>query len=162
MGPEFEPSPLDNLRALSQRMIHLKEEETRLNNELSGIKEQINKLELELIPDTFDSLGIDEIKLSNGMKLKVSQMYVANISKTRLEEAHQWLRDHDAGDLIKTQLILDANLEGVLKKLEIEFGRDEKVHNQTLRKFVREKLEAGEEIPHDLFGVHTLKRAELK
>ena len=44
----------------------------------------------------------------------------------------------------------------------IPFNVDEAVNPASLKKFVRESLDAGQNIPHDLFGVHIQKSAEIK
>jgi hypothetical protein len=51
---------------------------------------------------------------------------------------------------------------GLARMKGFEVTQKEQVHSGTLKAFVKERIEKGQEIPNDLFGVFTGERAFIK
>jgi hypothetical protein len=163
---------LSNLaKALGRKRLELAEKE----QELKEIQEQIKRLDEILIPEAMQSLGLTEIKLDSGAKISYTRVYYANISEERMPAAEEWLKKNKFDSILKTNvgLVFGAGLEdkvdhALLKKFldehEIEHKEKKAVHPQTLKAFVRERLEAETDtvsniapeakLPRELFGVH--------
>lgn len=127
---------LGELSVLAHQVPLALEEIKKREDQLNEAKENHRKLVEEFIPDLMAELGISELKMENGSTLGVSQQYFAKIPKDRETEAFDWLKDNGFGSLIKTKVVESTG-----------------VHHQTLKAFVKEQMEAGNEIPQETFGV---------
>jgi len=166
-NPEFMPNPLADLMGLVDHLRKLQDEQAALDLALAEKTKELNALLLVNIPAAMDNLGLTELTLNNGTVLSVKEDTFAKITKTKEAEAFLWLKDHGAGALIKQVLMIEGE-DRVLAAMEmcaargVPFNVSEAIHTGTLKKFVRETLDAGENIPHDLFGIYIQKRAERK
>jgi len=145
-------------------------------------KKRFAKLTEFDIPMYLKSLGMTSYRLTDGSSVDVTTKYDAQISEGRREAAHKWLRDHNFGDLIKNEVIIEVGKgadrdEKVrrLTKLAVELGliaeRKEAVHAGTLKAFVKEQCEKQavvdldrpqtDAIPHELFGIFIRDVAEI-
>ena len=73
--------------------------------EIAELKEQLKKkedyskkLSQEVLPSLFSEVGLSELKLSDGRKIKVSEYYTATPLKENRAKVHIWLRDNGFGD----------------------------------------------------------------
>ena len=145
----------------------IKEDEEALKNK----KKSAAMLSEEIIPTMMTEMSLSSIKLADGSAVEVKPVYGASIPIAKKEEAFNWLRDNDLGDLIKNEVT-------------VSFGRNEdnkaatyavlaqgqgyqpvqklKVEPMTLKALVRERIESGREIPSDLFNVYAGSRTTIK
>ena len=117
-------------------------------------KEDINYyLEKGFSPDQITSLCSDEVTLSN-----------------KKEEAYKWLRENGLGDLIKNEVTVafgrsednKAQQYAVLAQGQgYEPIQKLKVEPMTLKALVRERVEAGLDMPSDLFNLFTSNRTKI-
>ena len=146
--------------------------------EIAAIKEQLKakesyakKLSQEVLPSLFAEVGLSELKLADGRKIKVSEYYSATPLKENREKVHAWLRDNGFGDLVKNQVTCSfgrnedekaSSLISDLSEKGLEPAQREWVESSTLRAFVREQYEAGREIPMDLLGAYIGHKTTIK
>jgi hypothetical protein len=109
-----------------------------------------NKKERELaeqvIPSLMGSLGYKKdtlLPLPSGATIELKEQVFARIPVDKKQEAFDWLRDNDEGGMIKEEVVTS-------------------VHPQTLKAWVRGKLEEGVELPQDLFSIFVQKVAKTK
>jgi hypothetical protein len=101
----------------------------------------------------------------------VKQTYGASILVDNRPAAYDWLREHGYDDIIKNTVACQfgrgeddqasafkafAEKEGYLAEQKTE------IHPQTLRAFVKERVESGDEFPMELFGAYIGQRAVVK
>ena len=134
-------------------------------------KDALKKIQEVTIPELMDEAKLSEFKTESGVKISVKENIRASISAANRPDAFAWLREHGHEALIKRQVTVmfgkgeDATAAEAIKALEErELPVDDKssVHAQTLAKFIREKLEAGEEVPMELFGVFRQRVSTVK
>jgi len=116
-------------------------------------------------------IGISSFTLDDGSTVDVKQTYGASILVQNRPAAFEWLRDHQYDDIIKNTVLCQfgrgeddqassfssfAESQGFIPQQKTE------VHPQTLRAFVKERCEAGEEFPMELFGAWVGQRAVIK
>ena len=146
--------------------------------EIANIKEQLKaketyakKLSQEVLPSLFSEVGLSELKLSDGRKIKVSEFYTATPLKENRAKVHTWLRDNGFGDLVKNQVTCSfgrnedekaSSLISDLNEKGLEPAQREWVEPSTLRAFVREQYEAGVELPMDLLGAFIGHKTTIK
>jgi len=153
---------------------------------LKDLEEKRSLIESVSLPNAMDALQIPMVGLPDGRVCRVNAVIKANLpSKTavdkargdageelraRLEAGLAWLRSNDAEGMIKNQVVADMGkgedekayqLLNLASELNVACSRHETVHPQTLSAFVREKIEAGEDIPMDTFAVYTGRIAKI-
>ena len=164
---------VDNAKALSDQVTKLQVLEDEIVEQEKKLKELKRNQELlsgEVIPTMMTEMNISTLKLADGSAVEVKPVYGASIPVAKKEEAYTWLRENGLGDLIKNEI-------------SVAFGRNEdnkamayatlaqgqgyepiqklKVEPMTLKALVRERLEAGLEMPSDLFNLFTGNRTKI-
>jgi len=136
------------------------------------LKAEVMKLERDDLPALMAELGLQEVKLANGVVITIKEEVESHISVERRPEAHAWLLAHGYGGIIKTVVSVqfakgehDAAVS-VEHDLQSKYDRpvalEEVVHPSTLKSFVKERLSAGEALPMDLFGAFVFSKAVIK
>ena len=122
------------------------------------------------IPELMDDIGIAEFTTKSGIKLSVKDNLRVSPPAARREEAWDWIEEHGYGDLVKRNVIVGfARDEGdqceeLLEDLDAKGLRtkeERKVESATLKKFIKERLEAGDDVPLDLFGTTQYKQTKI-
>jgi hypothetical protein len=138
---------------------------------LQESKAKSQRLEEVAIPELMQQLGIDELKLKSGDKISLQPVYSASVPDERKPAAWAWLREHDFGSLIKTTFKMSFGMgeekevdkaKVALDKKGIPYICIEDVHASTLKSFVKERYEKGEQFPEAIFGAFTKTVARLK
>ena len=152
----------------------IRDKEARISDLEQTLKEQkkeLLKLTDEVMPSMLAEIGMSSFALDDGSTVEVKQTYGASILVDKRPEAYDWLRDHGHDDIIKNTVLCQfgrgeddqagafaafAQKQGFIPEQKTE------VHPQTLRAFVKERCEAGEDFPMELFGAWVGQRAVIK
>lgn len=139
--------------------------------QLTKAKNALVKINEGTLPELMDLLRIREVTLPNGKEIKVEEKIRASVPKARRAKAMQWLRDNNNAALITNKVNIDLGLgadretvllvEARLSDFGFEIEHDENVHHSRLTAFVKRRLEAGEDLPQDLFGVHRQRWSKI-
>lgn len=162
----FTDKPEDNILAklskLATEQLGAEKAVAAAELELESAKDALREIQEVKIPDLMDEAKVTEFATPSGLKIKVKENIRASISKANAPGAFAWLRENGHESLIKRQVTVmfgkgeDEEAASAIKALEereLPVDDNSSVNAQTLSKFVREKLEAGEVIPMELFGV---------
>ena len=123
------------------------------------------------LPDALEHMGLEKFTLTDGSEIATKVFYGASIPRDRRDEAYEWLRDHEFGDLVKNNVTVTFGRgEDETAKEFIELcgaqgfspNQSEKVEPMVLKAWLRERVEAGDPIPLDLFGAYISNRATIK
>ncbi len=159
------------IAALARRAKELEKQIDDEESTLKGLKEQYRKLTEEALPAALSELGMTSFRMEDGSSIDIKPFYSASISEARRAEAFQWLRDHGFDDIIKNTVSvrfgrgedeLCARLLQTLSQQGYPADQAEKIEPQTLKAWVRERVERGEEFPTELFGAYIGKKASIK
>lgn len=162
---------LSGIAALGKRAKLLEKELEEYELEFKKRKEQYRKMVEESIPEALASLGMKSFKMEDGSSIEIKPFYGATISEARRAEAFEWLRAHGFDDIIKNTVSvrfgrgedeLCARLLNLLGEKGFPADQTEKIEPMTLKAFVREQLERGNEFPTELFGVFIGQKAVIK
>lgn len=158
--------------AHTARCIRLAEQEIEQAKESLKEKEaELRRLTDEVMPSLFSELGLTSFTLDDGSKLEVKQTYSATPLAANRPKVYEWLRDNGYGDLIKNTVFCTFGREEDDKARQFYQLAEEKgyvaeskteVHPSTLRAFVKERVEAGDTFPMELFGAWVGQRATIK
>ena len=164
---------VNDAKSLSDQVVKLKELEDDLEQkekELKELKRHIDLVSGEVIPTMMQEMNISTLKLADGSSVEVKPVYGASISVAKKEEAYTWLRENGLGDLIKNEITVSfgrnednkASQYAVLAKGQgFEPVQKLKVEPMTLKALVRERVEAGLDMPSDLFNLFTSNRTKI-
>lgn len=138
------------------------------------LEEQNDKIKLLAevrIPALMEEMQITEIKLDTGHKVKMKRDWQAHLSEANRQAGCDFMVKGGFADLIKNEVSLKfgkgeedalAAVKAVLADGGFTYTLKESIHPSTLKAFVKERMESGEEFPGELFGAHLVKKAEIK
>ena len=178
-GINFEQDKQDSLtkvndaKSLSEQVVKLQSMEEDLvkqEEHVKKLKKDIEVISGEVIPTMMQEMNLSTLKLSDGSSVEVKPIYGASISPAKKEEAFNWLRSNGLGDLIKNEITVSFGRNEDNKAAEyavLAQGQGYqpvqklKVEPMTLKALVRERLEAGQEMPTELFNVFAGNRTKI-
>ena len=164
----------DKVKSISElcnRLLDLQEQARRIEDNLKSKNDEIRVLSEQEIPNLMQEAGVSEFKLADGSSVSVKPFYAARIPVSKTNEAFQWLIGNGYGDLIKNTVSLNfgksedniANsLVEDLKSKGHNVSQKKKVEPQTLKAFVKEAIQNGQNVPMDLFGVYISNKTTIK
>ena len=160
-------SELAKLAKLADQQLAAEQVVFEREKELKQAQRELKELSEVQIPELMDELGIDGFETTSGLKITIKENIRASISKANLSKALQWLKDNGHGKMIQRTFSVvpsDDDEAATLTQLldKYEYSDLPKVHHQTLTSFVRNKLEAGEEIPMELLGVYRQRVSKIQ
>ena len=139
--------------------------------DLKEAKQKLLKLTDEDLPALLQEIGLPKFELDDGTKVTLQQTYGAHISEANQPEAFGWLREHGFEDIIKNTVACEFGKGEDSEAVKfMELAQSEgvpvlqktSVHPQTLKAFVRERVEAGDDFPMRTFGAFIGQRAIIK
>ena len=164
---------VDNAKALSDQVTKLQVLEDEIVEQEKKLKELKRNQELlsgEVIPTMMTEMNISTLKLADGSAVEVKPVYGASIPVAKKEEAFNWLRSNGLGDLIKNEVTVSFGRNEDNKAAEYaDLAQGQgyqpvqklKVEPMTLKALVRERIEAGQDMPADLFNVFAGNRTKI-
>ena len=163
-----------NIRSLADQVEKLESLQERLQlqeENMKSTKSEIQKVSGDIIPTMMSEMGLSELKLQDGSHLKVSTSYRATITEANKATAFNWLRDNGLGDIIKNEIMVSfgrnednkaADYAELAKGQGFQPTQKMKVEPMTLKALVRERIEAGKEMPTEIFGVFSENKTTIK
>ena len=163
-----------NIHSLADQVEKLESLQKTLESQENNIKKtksEIQKVSGDIIPTMMSEMGLAELKLHDGSQLKVSTSYKAHISEANKEMAFNWLRENGLGDIIKNEISVSfgsgednkaADYAELAKRNGFQPAQKMKVEPMTLKALVRERVEAGKEMPTEIFGIFSENKTTIK
>tara|TARA_R100000700_G_scaffold41249_1_gene60905 strand:+ start:596 stop:1183 length:588 start_codon:yes stop_codon:yes gene_type:complete len=142
-----------------------------LEQTLKEEKKALIKMTDEDLPTMLMELGMQSLTLDDGSDVTVKQTYGASIRVDDRPAAYDWLRDNGYDDIIKNQVLCvfgrgEDDMASAFQALASQQGyaaeQKTEIHPQTLRAFVKERVENGDDFPMELFGAWVGQRAVIK
>lgn len=179
--PEFEVG-LEQIAEDAEEANQLQEMMDDLESQIAELKARYRHLTEKRLPFAMNELGLTKFELKNGAKISIKDSVSGSIQRAPdFQFAKQYLLDHDASDLLKTEVSTSFSRGGhneamalaeELRAKGYETIANETVHASTYAAFGREllkdyqaKLERGEnaeEIPFEALGLFYARKAEIK
>lgn len=152
---------LTTITVLSRKLTRLIEEAENQSAALEKTQLAIKEVSEKQLPDLMSSVGLTEMMVA-GRKVFLKDDYFANVSKERQAAAFAWLRERNMGSVIKEEVVVPVSSKDALIQAGIAFEPRGSIHASTLKALVKEQIEAGNEFPRELFGVHVATKAVVK
>ena len=157
----------DKIKELQASQLELQEQEDAIKQK----KKDIEHLSGEVIPTMLSEMGLSYLKLQDGSSVEVKTNYSATITQAKKEEAFKWLRENGLGDIIKNEISVSfgrnednkaADYAELAKGQGLDPVQKLKVEPMTLKALVRERIEAGKDMPTELFNVFIGNKTTIK
>lgn len=162
---------LSRVRKLAEQLSAVQKEIEALEANVGDLKILRLSLEREDLPLLMAEIGMASFELTDGSSVTVTEEVDASISEARRPAAFAWLIEHGFSGLIKTEVAVQFDRgarEGAVELAE-RLAKDmpgvavkEVVAAPTLKAFVKEQLQSGNEIPFDLFGIFPYSKAKIQ
>ena len=167
-------SQIDNIKNLSDEVIKLQQLENNIKakeQDLKSLKETATKISGEVIPTLMNEMSLSSLKLADGSSVDVKKIYGASIPIAKREAAFNWLRNNDLGDIIKNEITVSfgrnednkaADYAVLAQGQGYQPAQKLKVEPMTLKALLRERTEAGKEMPSDLFNTFVGNQTKIR
>ena len=150
------------LSSLVRESMHLDDKISEAEKYLKDLKAQKKKVSMQDIPELMREMDMDSVTVG-GNKVTVRQVVHARIDENNRDKAFEWLRSIGEGDIIKHDVTVSFStgqdnlagsvVEGLRQEYGLEVAQKTHVHPQTLKGWVRNRLESGQDIDFDTFGI---------
>ena len=167
-------SRTENIQSLADQVQRLEGILRRIElseNNLKDLKKEHQRISGEVIPTMLSEMGLSFLKLQDGSSVEVKTNYSATITQAKKEEAFNWLRENGLGDIIKNEISVSfgrnednkaADYAELAKSQGLDPMQKLKVEPMTLKALVRERMEAGKEMPTELFNIYVGNKTTIK
>ena len=164
----------ENIQSLAdqvERLENLNQEVKKDEEDLKQKKKDLEHISGEVIPTMMAEMGLSHLKLMDGSSVDVKPNYSANITIANREAAFKWLRNNGLGDIIKNEISVSfgrnednkaADYAALAQERGFQPTQKLKVEPMTLKALVRERIEAGKEMPTELFNVFVGNKTTIK
>ena len=164
----------DNIQSLAdqvERLQTLQWEIEFAEDQLKQKKKNLEHVSGEVIPTMMSEMGLSHLKLMDGASVDVKPNYSATISVANREAAFNWLRQNGLGDIIKNEISVSfgrnednkaADYAALAQERGFQPTQKLKVEPMTLKALVRERIEAGKEMPTELFNIFVGNKTTIK
>ena len=164
----------ENIQSLAdqvERLENLNQEVKKDEEDLKQKKKNLEYISGEVIPTMMSEMGLSHLKLMDGSSVDVKPNYSANITIANREAAFNWLRNNGLGDIIKNEILVSfgrnednkaADYAALAQERGYQPTQKLKVEPMTLKALVRERIEAGKEMPTELFNVFVGNKTTIK
>jgi hypothetical protein len=159
------------IAGLARRAKLLEKEISDLTDSLKEKEENYRKLTEQTIPEAMAEAGMRKFVMEDGSLVDIKPFYGASIPKARQAEAFDWLRKNGFDDIIKNTVSVrfGRNEDELCRRLLDLLGQQgypaeqtEKIESQTLKAWVKERVEKGQPVDSELFGVYIGQKAIIK
>ena len=163
-----------NIQSLAdqvERLENLNQEIEKKEKDLKQRKKDLEHVSGEIIPTMMSEMGLSHLKLMDGSSVDVKPHYSATITVANKEAAFNWLRNNGLGDIIKNEISVSfgrnednkaADYAVLAQERGFQPTQKLKVEPMTLKALVRERIEAGKEMPTELFNVFVGNKTTIK
>ena len=163
-----------NINKLADKIKELQAQQEQLQIQEDAVKQKKKDIEYlsgEVIPTMLSEMGLSFLKLQDGSSVEVKTNYSATITQANKEAAFNWLRENGLSDIIKNEISVSfgrnednkaADYAELAKGQGLEPQQKLKVEPMTLKALVRERMEAGKEMPTELFNIFVGNKTTIK
>ena len=168
---KLDQAGLQTVAEIARKIRDEEEYISSLEADLKKAKKGLLKLTDEDLPTMLAEIGLSSMKLDDGSEVTVKQTYGASILVDNRPAAYEWLREKGYDDIIKNTVACQfgrgeddkASSFKALAEKEGHYAEQKtELHPQTLRAFVKERVENGDDFPMELFGAYVGQRAVIK
>ena len=164
----------ENINKLADKIQEMQAIQSAIESDEQQLKQKkkhLGNLSEEIIPTMLSEMGLSFLKLADGSSVEVKTNYSASITQANKEKAFNWLRQNGLGDIIKNEIVVSfgrSEDDKAAAYAELAKGQGHqptqklKVEPMTLKALVRERIEAGKEMPTEIFNIFVGNKTTIK
>jgi hypothetical protein len=150
---------------MANLLLRAREQHEAALAECERLKAAVVRIEQVDLPELMQEMGLSSFKLQSGETVDLTQDVSCGISEAVRPSAHHWLIEHGFGGLIKAEVKVSFD-RGDITAAQVFAATNggeliDRVHPSTLKTFVKERMEAGDMPPEELFGIHPFHRVKI-
>lgn len=126
------PTPASGYKELAEFIQAKKIDIKALETQLKALKADLQHVQEEVLPAKMDSDGMTSVQVSGIGRLTVAPQFRASVKATHKHLMQDWLKEHGFIELVQ-----------------------ETINSSTLKAWVKEQMEAGNEVPTDYLNLHS-------
>ena len=162
---------LKTIAELAEKIQSQEQQVADTEEKLKKQKEELRNLQNEELPSLMQEIGFKKFELEDGSSVNIKEIYAGSISQANKEKAFNWLRQNKFDDIIKNTVTTAfgkgedtaaKNFMDIAEQAGYTPVQKTEVHPQTLKAFIKERVEGGDEFPMELFGAYIGYKAEIK
>ena len=166
---------LELLTGLAERLKEKTDEIAQAQTVVKALEAQARELAWNEIPELMENLGVSEFKLRDGSKITIKTDIRCSIPKDpeKRAEAMNWVSENGGEELIKRafEITFDRHQGDEAKAFEaklqspdnkLDYERHETLATGSLKVWIANKLEAGEQVPMEKLGAFRQTIAKVK
>jgi len=170
LGVQVDDGELKTIAELAEKQAELEVVIKEAEQQLKLHKEKLKQIAEVQLPEALQEVGVSEFSLTDGTKVSVTSFYSARITMENKEKAFDWLRTNGHADLIKNTVSVsfgraeDDTASSLISKLDEDgFHPEQKewVEPMTLKGFVREQVEKGNDLPFDTLNIYVGQKTKI-
>lgn len=172
----FKPGAGDNVLAqisgLALEQKQAEAEVAQLEEQLKAAQNKLKDIAERRLPEMMDAAEVTTCETRDGIVVKVREKIRGSIPKGRERPAFDWLEERGHDSLIKRRVIIEFNRDDAAwaRKFEADMRKrkrplnakiEETIHPSTLSSFITERLQEGDDVPLETFGVFRQRSAVI-
>ena len=168
----IENTDINSLAIHVDKLTELQKAIKHTEKQIEDLKEQYEKISSEVIPNILAEQGLSSLKLADGTVLEVKTKYRCTLPKDldKREKAYQWLREQGLDDIIKNNVIITFGRgedNKAQQMLDLAASKGYEPHQKSdvawnvLTALYKERVEAGLDMPSDLFHLYAKDETKL-
>jgi len=161
---------LSTLVKLGEELYAAEAEVLRLDAELAKAKARRDTIQNDIIPQAMEEIGVKEFRTENS-HVVIKPILAVTPKKDDRPLVFKAVEETGDGAIIKDTVTMALGkgkvevakkLLKIAEELQLDAKQERKIEAQTLKKYVKDRLEAGEAVDMKLFGVKQFKQAKFK
>ena len=163
---------LQSLTKKAAEFLLLEKDIKDTEEKLKSLKQSYEVLRTKDMPEAMAACGVSAFKMQDGTELICDNFMSGSLPKdpTLRIMALDYLNSHGGEALPKDafsiqlkmgQAELAARIESLLKELKVPYERKTDVPHGTLKKFAKEKMRKGEDVPLEKLGLYSGQHVEI-
>ena len=161
---------LQTLSSLANDLYLAEKNVAQAEETLKAAQQKLRDISEHQIPELMDEIGVSEFTTKSGIKIAVKDNLRVSPPAARREECWDWIEENGYGEIVKRNITValgineEERAEELVRVLRSEgyaTAEERRVESSTLKKFVKERLEAGDSIPLDLFGTVEFRQTKI-
>ena len=168
---EVSSQALQNVSKLANDWFEKQRQLEDLQLKAAELKNQIQELEQNAIPELMGELGMKKFELADGSQITTKDEVYISIKAEQRNAAYEWLGENGHGSIVKHEIGCQfgkgedseaEKLKDVLTNAGYKFSDKQNVHPSTLKSWARQELENGRVPPEELFSLFEVTVAKIK
>lgn len=161
----------EQITEVVDRLLKARVEVESAEADLKASKKKLEDIEQRELPELMEGMGLTEFRCSNGLKVKLKEDCKVSIPAAERARAYAWMDEHGFGDLVKRAFQIrfgrddreaaEMFAEELAAKTHLDVEQKHEIHSATLKKFARERLAEGDELPSELFNVFEFYKIQV-